>query len=163
MIKSSFYLIVFCALISCQKKQLPRKVDETKAIETMMQNYRTAWVAGDSARVVNHLTDDMILFMPTKDGKPIVGATAISEFWFPKTDLSYPILSYNVTNEDIYFDNKLAYYQGISTLKWCTEENGVQRDTMLSVSEFTNILKKIDDKWKIHRIMYNSKNTTYSR
>jgi hypothetical protein len=36
----------------------------------------------------------------------------------------------------------LAYYLGVSKLTWCTFEKEVARDTVLSVSEFTTILKK---------------------
>ena len=128
-----------------------------------MRDYRKAWINGDSAKVVNYLSNDMTLFMPNKTGKPIKGKKLISEFWFPKSDLNYPILSYKVYNSEIKHSGNLAYYQGISKLHWCTEENGVKRDTVLSISEFTNILIKKDNSWKIHRIMYNSKDKNYNK
>jgi ketosteroid isomerase-like protein len=109
------------------------------------------------------LTNEIILFQPGKNGKPILSKNDVSEFWFPKSDIKYPIIKYEVENEEIVSSGNIAYYQGVSRLTWCTLENNIGRDTILSVSEFTNILKKEDGKWKIHRIMYNLKDSKYNR
>lgn len=157
-----FLVMPFLLLSSCGNtdKKDTNSVDE---IQLMMQEYRQAWKNGDSTTVLNKLSEDIILFLPGKSGKPIISKEEVSEFWFPKSDLEYPILRYEVENEDILGSCNLAYYQGLSKLTWCTVENGIARDTIQSISEFTNILKKEGGKWKIHRIMYNQKDSKYSR
>lgn len=152
-------LIIFSSCENTNKKETSN-LDE---IRNMMQEYRQAWKNGDSASVLNKLSDDIILFLPGKTGKPIITKNNVSEFWFPKSDIKYPIIQYEVKNEDVESSGDMAYYQGLSKLTWCTIENGIARDTIQSISEFTNILKKEGRKWKIYRIMYNLKDSNYTR
>lgn len=155
-------LVLFvCTLISCEPKQ--KGFNDTNEIKQMMHHYRTAWKVGDTAQILQHLSPDIVLFQAGKKRAPIVGKKAVRAFWFPKDALSYPIIDYNIEHEEIGGGNKIAYYQGLSRLTWCTLENEIARDTTLSVSEFTNILRNEDGKWKIYRIMFNLKDTDYSR
>lgn len=148
--------------LSCTVKesQQPKKIT---AIENMMQEYRTAWRKGDSTAILEKISADVILFQAGKKGKPIIGKSEVSRFWFPKSAISYPILQYDIEHEEIESDTHLAYYQGLSKLTWCTLEKGVYRDTIVSISEFTNILKKENGNWKLYRIMFNMKETDYTR
>lgn len=156
-----FLVLLVCSLASCEPKQkVFRSTDE---IEQIMQDYRAAWKAGDSSQILQHLSPDIILFQPGKQRAPIVGKKAVSKFWFPKSDIKYPIISYKIEHEEIGGGKKIAYYQGLSKLTWCTLENGIARDTTLSVSEFSNILRNEEGKWKIYRILYNLKDPKYSR
>jgi len=147
---------------SC-KNENDKKLSDVEVIERMMQEYRLAWRSGDSTLVLDKLSKNIILFQPGKTGKPIISKDSVSEFWFPESDIKYPIIQYEVENEEIVNSGNIAYYQGLSKLTWCILENGIARDTTRSISEFTNILKKENGKWKIHRIMYNLKDSTYSR
>ncbi|MEL6824053.1 MAG: nuclear transport factor 2 family protein [Calditrichota bacterium] len=161
----TFILLFFAVLIflnSCQTAN-QSAFNDVAEIEQVMQDYRNAWRKGDSSLVLNKLSKDIILFQPGKGGKPVMGKKELSNFWFPTSDISYPIVTYNVENSEISGSGDFAYYQGTSKLTWCTLENNVGRDTTLSVSEFTNILKKEGGNWKIYRIMYNLKDQTYSR
>jgi len=154
-------VLLVCSLLSCEPKQ--KGFRSSDKIRQVMQDYRNAWKAGDSAQVLKHLSPDVVLFQAGKKNTPIVGKEAVSAFWFPKADISYPIIGYKIEHEDIGGSNKLAYYQGLSRLTWCTLENGIARDTILSVSEFNNILRKEDGSWRIYRIMFNRKDNNYSR
>lgn len=155
-------LILFvCTLISCSPKQ--KVFNDTEEIRQMMHHYRTAWKAGDTTQILQHLSPDIVLFQAGKKRAPIVGKNAVRAFWFPKADISYPIIDYKIEHEEIDGDGKIAYYQGLSKLTWCTMENGIARDTILSVSEFTNILRNEDGEWKIYRIMFLLKDPKYTR
>lgn len=105
MFKNIFYILTFSLFFFSCKNQNLNHIDETLMIESTMQSYRNAWMQGNSENVINKLSDDIILFMPNKEGKPILGKKAVSEFWFPKTDLSYPIISYEVKKSE----NKLFW------------------------------------------------------
>ena len=128
-----------------------------------MQEYRDAWRAGDSTLILKRISPDIILFQPDRTGKPIFGKKEVSRFWFPESNISYPIIKYEIENEEIGGANEIAYYQGLSKLTWCTLDNGVLKDTTVSISEFTNILRKEKGTWKIYRVMYNLKDKDYSR
>ena len=157
----AFLLLSLCALTSCNSKQ--SHFHATDEIQQLMYDYRTAWKAGDNTQILQHLSPDIVLFQAGKKSTPIVGKEAVEAFWFPKADISYPIIGYKIANEDIGGSNKIAYYQGVSKLTWYTLENGIAKDTTLSVSEFTNILRNEDGEWKIYRIMFNLKDPNYSR
>jgi len=126
-----------------------------------MEDYRTAWKKGDSTAILEKISPNIILYLPGQTAKPLVGKKALRDFWFPNTKKTYPIISYDIENEDIGVSNHLAFYQGLSRLKWYTLDQGVGSDTMLSISEFTTLLKKEEEQWKIYRIMYVQKATHY--
>ncbi len=161
--KNIFFIAtcLFILFASCQN-QKKTVSNGSSEIEQVMKEYRAAWKKGDSALILSKLSSDIILFQPGKTGKPVYGKKEVSKFWFPASDISYPILKYEVENQEIEADTKIAYYQGLSKLTWCTLENNVGRDTITSVSECTSILKKENDSWKIYRIMYNLKDINYT-
>lgn len=158
----SVAIIMGISHLSCTSNASPQP-KATLAIKTMMQEYRTAWRTGDTTAILNKISPDIILFQAGKNSKPIIGKAAVSQFWFPQSAISYPIFQYDIEHEEIGSEAGLAYYQGLSKLTWCTLENGVYRDTIVSISEFTNILKKEDENWKLYRIMFNLKEVDYSR
>lgn len=140
-----------------------KEINDVNDIQRMMKEYRQAWKNGDSTLVLDKLTSNIILFPSGKTSKPLFNKSHVSEFWFPKSDIKYPIIKYEVEHAEIVSSGNIAYYQGLSKLTWYTLENNIGRDTTQSISEFTNILKKEDGKWKIHRIMYNLKDSKYTR
>ncbi|MEM9686034.1 MAG: nuclear transport factor 2 family protein [Bacteroidota bacterium] len=154
--------MILALLFSCNNRDVSAFKD-THAIEETMQEYRAAWKSGDSEKVLEKLSSDVMLFQPGKTAKPIVGKEAVSNFWFPESDISYPITAYTVSNQEINGSSTYAYYQGVSKLTWYVLENKVARDTTTSISEFTTILKKENSTWKIHRIMYVLKDEGYAR
>lgn len=155
-----YVLIISLISFSCNKQF---KFKDSSEIEQTMQDYRNAWKSGDSTAVLNKLSQDIIIFQPGKTSKPIVGKKQVSDFWFPKSDVSYPIIEYVITNQEINGSDNLAYFQGTSNLTWFTLKNNIPKDTTTSVTEFTTILKKRNNEWKVYRIMYNIKDPKYSR
>jgi len=161
MIRSITVLSALLLIISCYPKV--SHTFEAEEIEEVMTEYRNSWLEGDSLTVLSKISDDIILFMSNKEDHPIVGKSEVGEFWFPVTDLSYPILKYEVSESEIGGGGNHAYYQGLSNMTWCTLENGIGRDTITSISEFTTLLKRDGEQWKISRIMSVSKDDNYTR
>jgi len=137
----TFILLGLSVFSSCTDT-MPEQKNDISEIEKVMQEYRQAWKEGDSIAVLDKLSSKIILFQVGKNSKPIVTKNSVSKFWFPKSDLSCPIIKYEIENEEIESSRNLTYYLGVSKLTWCTFEKEVARDTVLSVSEFTTILKK---------------------
>lgn len=142
---------------SFDKKQIEADVSE------VMKRYRTAWENGDSETVMSVLSSDIKMYLPGESAKPIKGKEALANYWFPDSDISYPILEYDITDAEILPSDELTSYQGISRLTWYTLENGVPRDTVSSISEFTTLLSKEDGEWKIRSMMFTLKANNYSR
>lgn len=126
-----------------------------------MLEYREAWKAGDSSKVLSSICEDMVLYMPNETGKPKIGKAAIAAFWFPPSDSSYPITAYEITNEKIEGSGNLCLYSGVSRLVWHIKKGEVHSDTTVSVSEFLNVLKKENNEWKLYKVMYNLKVEEY--
>ena len=154
------FLTILVILFSCEDNS---SFKDKNSVENVMQNYREAWKSGDTSIILSSLSEDIILFMPTKEGLPIFGKDSVAKFWFPQSEISYPILDYKVSNKEIITTDSIAFYQGTSILKWYTLENEVARDTTISVSEFVNLLKWEDENWKLFRIMYTLKDQDYFR
>lgn len=134
---------------------------DIEKIRLAMHDYREAWKSGDSAKVLSNISDEMILYMPSKTGKPKIGKDSIAAFWFPPSNISYPITVYEVTGEKIEGSGDLCYYSGVSELTWHIQKGSIHSDTTTSVSEFLNVLKKEKDAWKLYRVMYNLKDSQY--
>lgn len=155
--------ILSFVLFSCNRETPSSSTNnDISIIEQTMKEYRNAWMEGDSTAVLHKISSDVILFLPGKTAKPVIGKKAIKEFWFPESDISYPILEYKISNHETKSSGNIAYYQGISKLIWYTKENTIARDTITSISEFTTILKKQNEEWKIHRLMYTLKDENYT-
>ena len=160
------YIILPTALIvfySCQSIQTSNELtsDERNKIVEAMNKYRNAWMRNDSAEVMEYVSKEMVLFMPSLEGKPKIGADSIRAFWFPNSDISYPITEYAVTNEKIEGNEQLCIYSGISKLSWHVLRGTARSDSSTAISEFLNVLKKEDGKWKLLKAMYNIKNNDY--
>jgi ketosteroid isomerase-like protein len=135
--------------------------DEAQQVRNSMTAYRDAWLRGDQAGVLDGVAGDIVLHMPTPSGKPVVGKEAVTVFWFPATDVSYPITTYEVSQEEIIVHGDLALYSGISRLSWHTLRGEVRSDSATAVSEFLNVLKREEGRWRLVRIMYNIKDPYY--
>lgn len=167
--KTFLYLLVGTMLLACTpQNETPPSIktfnqeDET-AIKQLMKDYRAAWMAGDSVQVLNKLSDEVRMIRPGDNAAPIIGKKALAEFWFPPSDLSYPIFKYDISNEEIQGSGDLAFLQGTSHLGWCILENGVFRDSTTNVSEYLTVLKREENTWRIFRQIYNMKASDYSR
>ncbi len=158
--KLFFLLPALLFFTACERSETLTKSD-IEDIRLTMQQYREAWKAGDSANVLSRVCDDIILYMPNKTGKPKIGKDSVTAFWFPPSDVSYPIDAYEITDEKIEGSGNLCVYTGVSKLRWHMMKGNVHSDTTTSVSEFLNVLKKVNDEWKLYRVMYNLKNQDY--
>ena len=161
--KGVFFLLVTLILVTaCNKSETDTfNENDIDAIKRMMIEYREAWKKGDSGDVLSKVSDDIILYMPTETGKPKIGKDSIAAFWFPPSDVSYPITTYDVTHEKIEGSGDFCIYSGVSNLVWHIQKGNVHSDTTTSVSEFLNVLKKENDEWKLYRVIYNLKDTEY--
>ena len=153
-------LIVFYACQSVQTSKELTNEERTKIVEAM-NKYRNAWMINDSAVVMEYVAKDMVLFMPNLEGKPKIGIDSIRAFWFPNSNVSYPITEYSVTKEKIDGNDQLCVYSGISKLSWHVLKGTVRSDSNTVVSEFLNVLRKEDGQWKLFRVIYNIKDNDY--
>lgn len=161
--KNVLYSIAALAFVTaCNRQETGAfSQNDIAEIKRVMLEYREAWKMGDSANVLNKVSDDVMLYMPSETGKPKISKDSVAAFWFPPSDVSYPITTYEVIDEKIEGSEGLCIYSGVSKLTWHIQRGSVHSDTTTSVSEFLNVLKKEKNEWKLYRVMYNLKGTGY--
>jgi ketosteroid isomerase-like protein len=127
--------------------------DEIARIEQTMAAYRQAWLDDDRPTILGTLSDAIVLFQPGSAGK-VVGKTAVTEFWFPQSDESYPVREYVISDQEIFGGGDLAILSGRSVLTWETVRDGEVLDRTTSSSDFITVLRWEDGRWRIYRQMY---------
>jgi uncharacterized protein (TIGR02246 family) len=154
-ISSGFHLVLLLLLIGipalCEAED---GKDAEEAVEQTLANYRAAWLEGDQQKVLDSLSEEVQLFVPGSSVGKLDGKEAVSEFWFPPSDLSYPINGYEISGQEIYVQGDLAIVTGKSKLDWDTVEGGRVTRQATSHSEYLSVLRKEDGKWRIFRQMY---------
>lgn len=128
--------------------------DAESSVNRALADYREAWLAADEALIISKLSDDIQVFVPSETGGKLDGKQAVRQWWFPETDQSYPIIEYDISNQEIVVDGDLAIVTGLSRLKWQTVESGQVVDEQTSHSEYMTVMKKEDGAWKLFRQMY---------
>ncbi|NUN99608.1 MAG: hypothetical protein HUU01_03220 [Saprospiraceae bacterium] len=51
--------------------------------------------------VLSSISENTILYMPDKSGKPKIRKESVAAFWVPPSNVAYPVTAYEVTNEKI--------------------------------------------------------------
>ena len=119
-----------------------------------MADYRSAWMNGDEEKVLSNLSDDIQLFVLGNGTEKLEGKQNVKEFWFPQSDVSYPIRSYEISDQNIIGSGELAIATGKSALVWETVENDIVIDSKTSRSDFMTVLRNEKGQWRIYRQMY---------
>lgn len=119
--------------------------------ERVLEDYRTAWLAQDSARVLSHVSEEFSLLAP---GATVSGKERVRTFWFPGGDTVYPIRKYEISNQLVYGAGDLAIAQGHSVLAWDTMVKDSVTNSATANSEYLTVLRKEAGRWLIYRQIY---------
>lgn len=123
------------------------------AVERVMEDFRLAWLANDSARVMHQVSSDVTMFVPGPAGT-IAGKDQLRAYWFPSDGKAYPIRKFTVSNQSIYGGGIYAFAQGMSDLAWDTTVHDSVVSSATSKSEFLTVLRQEDGAWKIFRQIF---------
>ena len=149
--------MLVCSLVigtgSCAASQELSDAD-VQAIRATLEDYRQAWLEGDAERVMSHVSDSIVLFVPGASASTIAGKSALRAFWFPAQDTVYPIRKYEITDQQVYGGGSIAIAQGRSRLSWEMVVNDSVLSASTSHSEFMTTLRKEGGQWKLFRQMY---------
>jgi len=126
---------------------------DVKAIRAVIEAYRAAWLAGDQRGVLATLTPDAVL-LPAHGAAPIVGAAAITKYWWPPDAPPARITKLDISVEGIDGDGFVATAHGRDDVEWTQLENGMTR-VYGHPGTYLNALKKLSDgTWRISRHMW---------
>jgi len=141
-------------LAPCASLGAALSAEEISDIEQTMAGYRQAWLEDDRVRILDTLSDEIVIFQPGRLTGKIVGKADVGEFWFPQTDERYPARRYEISDQEVFGSGDLAILSGRSVLTWETVKNGKVVDHATSRSDFITVLRREGGRWKIYRQMY---------
>lgn len=121
-------------------------------VRSVLEAYRSAWLACDADAVLRLFTEDAVL-MPHHGVEPVVDKRAARAFWFPAGPPT-TITAFTQTIDQIDGDCGLAYVRGHSKVEWTT---GSGPDAKRSANAGTNltILRRQDDgSWRVAVMMW---------
>jgi len=126
---------------------------DTERIKLVLEKYRTAWLANDADAVRATLTKDAVL-LPHHGLNPIVGVTAINEFWWPSTTAKTTILKFVRTIDEVGGDASLAYVRGRSEVAWKMEDGGKTESWRTAGNYMTVLKRQTDGRWLISHLIW---------
>jgi uncharacterized protein (TIGR02246 family) len=139
--------IAFLAFILLQGAPADRA-----AVESAVRAYRDAWLANDADRVMATLTPDAIIYPSTL--RPIAGAAAIREFWFPSSPTTR-VTEMELSIDSIHVDGDTAVASGMGSLTFVISTKDSPGAARTQRSWHVNVLRRQGDgSWRIWRRMW---------
>ena len=146
-------LLPLAILIACGGPTTLRP-GEIAEVEAVMDGFRQAWLANDSATVMRHVSDEVTMFVPGAGAPTLTGKEQLRAFWFPGGGKAYPIRRYENSGQTIYGAGIYAIAQGTSALAWDTTVGDSVLGSSTSKSEYVTVLRKEDGHWRIFRNIF---------
>jgi len=123
------------------------------AIQSVIEKYRTSWLAGDAEGVMRTFTEDAVL-LPAQGSTPVVGSEAIRKYWWPAGGPTTTVTKLNITYEEIGGECSTAYARGRDEVGWTIEENGTRKSHGNS-GTYLNVMRRLPDgSWRISHHMW---------
>ena len=144
------YLLLSAVLLGCAASP-DSSAESMREAEQALEDYRKAWVDGDSAAVMARVSDEFQMFSPSRT---VSGKEQIRTFWFPGGDTVYPIRKYDVSNQRVYGNGEYAIAEGVSLLAWDTTVGDSVVASATSKTEYINVLRKEEGSWKLYRAIF---------
>jgi ketosteroid isomerase-like protein len=146
--------IFVSALIAACATVAPWSAADSAAVTDALARFRAGWLANDSAAVMAHIADDIVLYVPGPVGT-LRGRQAVRDYWFPPSgDTIYPIVRYESLDERVTGVGDIAIVEGRSILGWSLVVRGTTVSTTVNTSEFMTVLRRDGDRWRITRNMF---------
>ena len=143
-------LLIFLPAVGCAAKPAESS-SALREAELVLDDYRQAWLAQDSVRVMSHVSDQFVMMTPSST---VSGKERVRSFWFPGGDTVYPIQKYDVSNQMVYGEGEYVIAEGTSLLTWDTTVRDSVIASATSKSEYINVLRKEEGKWRLYRAIF---------
>ena len=117
-------------------------------IRTVLETYRSAWLANDAEAVLRLFTEDAVL-MPHHGVEPVLGKKAARAFWFPAGGPPTTITAFTQTLDQIDGNSGLAYVRGHSRVEWVTGAGSGATRSGNAGTNLTVLRRQPDGSWRI--------------
>ena len=141
-------IMILAVILSCQKTDNDCKLSKTdiSKIKELFQNHRDKTLAGNFDAIVLQYTEDAIRFLPGSE--LVIGKEAILN------DLNAidTVFTFKEDTKEISGYGSMAY---VWSEFWMTLKMNGSPDTINWNGRSLVILKKVENDWKLHRVMGN--------
>jgi uncharacterized protein (TIGR02246 family) len=127
-------------------------VTDSTALRALDQAYVEAWLADDTAAVLETLAPDAVL-MPA-GARPLATPEAIREFWWPRDGSRTRVTRYTTTVDEIAGAQDLAYIRGTGRLSFVYDKDTLHLERTSQTMTLTVLARAADGKWRIRRRMW---------
>lgn len=129
--------------------------DDEAEVRSVEEEYRTAWLANDSAAVMATLSEDAVL-MPA-GMEPLEGHERIRAFWWPDDGSTTVIESYRITVDEVDGSGNLAYLRGRGFLTFTYRSPDGEESRISSEAVHISVARRGEDgSWRIARRAWSS-------
>ena len=126
---------------------------DTAAIRMVLERYRLGWLANDAEEVRRRFTNDAVL-LPHHGLAPVVGMSAIREFWWPVSTTKTTIVRFVQLVDEIGGGDALAYVRGRSEVAWSVEDQGKVQHWHNAGNFMAILRKQPDGKWLMSHLIW---------
>jgi uncharacterized protein (TIGR02246 family) len=124
------------------------------AIQKVLEQFRTGWLAGNAEAVQNTFTENAVL-MPHHGVPPVVGMSAIKEFWWPASSPKTTITRFTQTLDEIGGEGHIAFVRGRSEVSWTIEDQKKGVEKWRTGGNFMALLhKQPNGKWLMSHLIW---------
>ena len=127
--------------------------DDQIAVQAVFEHFRNGWLSGNADAVRSTFAIDAVL-MPHHGVPPVVGISAINEFWWPASSVKTTITRFAQTIDEVGGEGRIAYLRGRSDVAW-TIENHAGEEKWQNRGNFMALLRKqANGKWLITHLIW---------
>ena len=123
------------------------------AIQAVLEQFRNGWLSGNADAVRNTFTTDAVL-MPHHGVPPVVGMTAINQFWWPASSVKTTITRFTQTIDEIGGEGQIAYLRGRSDVAWTIENKGGAEKWQNRGTFMALLRKQPNGKWLMSHLIW---------
>lgn len=158
-----FSLTIHSAFMNCYteggattqrwKEEFPLTApDMIVKIKMVCEAYRTGWLANDADAVLNLFAEDAVL-LPHHGDKPVIGKSAIRNFWWPPDAAPATVRTFQATMDEVRVSGDIGYVWGEFSLSFSFEQEGREKIASNGGTYLMLMRQQADGEWLItHRM-----------
>ncbi len=121
-------------------------------IKSLCESYGSAWIANDRKAVLKTLAENAVL-LPHHGHPPVVGTSAIVNFWWPADAPATTVTEFTMTTDEISGNDDVGYVWGKFSLAFNYEEKGQKRSSSNAGTYLMIVRRQAGGSWLItHRM-----------
>ena len=133
-------IAIVLVLAACVPARVSFTAADDETVRELEEAYRMGWLASDSAAVLATLALDAIL-MPA-GVQPVVGHSAIRNYWWPNNGSVTTIHSYEIVIDEVDGSGDLAYLRGKGSLEFTYQDSAGVATRLTSESAHLSVARR---------------------